>query len=206
MFRLMDWHYLIQTHGYWVLALAVMAEGETVLVLAGLAAQQGYLKLHWVILIAAICTICVDQTFFYLGRLKGKAFLNRWPKGKQKSRRVLELMIRHRYGLALGFRFLYGLRTITPFIIGMSPIGRLQFLCLNMLSGAVWATAVAMLGFALGSAAEGLLGKIKGLEVILAGGIALAALAIWCIHRLRERRKERSGQGGGVGRDGVQGT
>ncbi len=181
---------LIVTHGYWVLALGVLMEGETVVVLAGLAAQNGYLKLSWVILIAFLGTLAVDQFFFHLGRRKGKAFLKKRKSWMEKSGRVLQLLARHRYAAVLGFRFIYGMRTVTPFIIGMSPIGSLQFLLLNALSGALWATCFSLIGYGLGSAAQSVLGKIRGLEIGLAVAIAAAALAIWSVGWWREQRRK----------------
>jgi hypothetical protein len=48
----MDLGSLIETHGYWVLALGCLLEGETILVLAGLAAERGYLHPFGVVVVA----------------------------------------------------------------------------------------------------------------------------------------------------------
>lgn len=48
----MDLAGLIAAHGYWALALGAFLEGETILVLAGVAAHRGYLDLRLVILVA----------------------------------------------------------------------------------------------------------------------------------------------------------
>ncbi|HET7862826.1 MAG TPA: DedA family protein, partial [Burkholderiaceae bacterium] len=70
---------LIETHGYWVLALGCLLEGETVLVLAGFAAHRGYLDPAAVFGIAAAAGFCGDQVYFWLGRRHGPAVLTRWP-------------------------------------------------------------------------------------------------------------------------------
>ena len=57
---------LIAAHGYWILALGCMLEGETVLVLAALAAHRGYLDPAAVITIAAACAFAGNQFFFWL--------------------------------------------------------------------------------------------------------------------------------------------
>ena len=43
-------------------------EGETLLVLAGLAARRGYLSLQWVVVVAATGAFIGDQICFFVGR------------------------------------------------------------------------------------------------------------------------------------------
>ena len=47
--------------------LGTFLEGETILVLAGLAAHQGYLSLSGIILAAFAGSLCGDQLFFFWG-------------------------------------------------------------------------------------------------------------------------------------------
>lgn len=58
---------LIDTYGYWAILVGTLLEGETILLLGGFAAYQGYLALPWVILAAFIGAFCGDQLFFFLG-------------------------------------------------------------------------------------------------------------------------------------------
>ena len=48
----MDLQSIIENYGYAAILIGTFLEGETILVLAGLAAHQGYLVLTWVILAA----------------------------------------------------------------------------------------------------------------------------------------------------------
>ena len=57
--------HLIDTYGYWAVLLATFPEGETILVIAGFAAHQGYLTLMPVILAAFAGSLCGDQLFFF---------------------------------------------------------------------------------------------------------------------------------------------
>jgi len=59
---------LIADYGYVALFAGTLLEGETVLILAGFAAHQGYLQLHWVIGIALLGGFLGDQFYFWLGR------------------------------------------------------------------------------------------------------------------------------------------
>ena len=60
----MDLQSIIENYGYAAILIGTFLEGETILVLAGLAAHQGYLVLSWVILAAFVGSLCGDQLFF----------------------------------------------------------------------------------------------------------------------------------------------
>ena len=60
----MDLQSIIENYGYAAIFIGTFLEGETILILAGLAAHQGYLVLTWVILAAFLGSLCGDQLFF----------------------------------------------------------------------------------------------------------------------------------------------
>ena len=76
----MDLPALIQQYGYLAVFFGSVLEGETLLVLAGIAAHRGYLSLQWVVAIAAVGAFIGDQTCFLIGRLLGQRVLARWPR------------------------------------------------------------------------------------------------------------------------------
>ena len=47
--------------------------------------------------------------------------------------------------MILGFRFVYGLRTVTPFVLGAAGTRPGRFLALNALGAAAWSVAVGLL-------------------------------------------------------------
>jgi membrane protein DedA with SNARE-associated domain len=55
---------ILKTYGYWAIFIGTFAEGETILILGGIAAKLGYLALPWVILAAFVGGLCGDQLFF----------------------------------------------------------------------------------------------------------------------------------------------
>ncbi len=61
----MDPGQLIGAHGYWVLALGCLLEGETLLVIAGYAAHRGYLDPVAVIAVASMAGFAGDQFYFW---------------------------------------------------------------------------------------------------------------------------------------------
>jgi membrane protein YqaA with SNARE-associated domain len=130
---------LIETHGYWLLAIGCLLEGETILILAGFAAHLGYLNPYGVVAIASMTGFAGDQFYFWLGRRHGNAVLARWPKVAEQSERLQRLMEHYHAAVIIGVRFAYGLRIAGPVLIGMSSISRLKFALFNALG--------ALLGF-----------------------------------------------------------
>src|SRR4051794_7381171 len=106
----MDLAALIQQYGYAAVFVGSVLEGETLVVLAGLAARRGYLTLQWVIVIAAAGAFLGDQLCFFAGRRMGPRVLARWPRLEPSVTRADNLLARHGAFLVIGLRFTYGLR------------------------------------------------------------------------------------------------
>ena len=192
----MDLQQLVIDYGYWALFIGTYLEGETILVIAGFLAYSGYLELPIVILTAFLGTFAGDQTFFYLGRWKGIAFLEKRPLWHSKTDKVFDLLHRHQIKVVLGFRFLYGVRNVTPFVIGASRMHPLKFFVLNFLGALIWAIAVGYLGYSFGDIAEVILGRIKEYEIYFLGGLVLiGALLFWrSTHNNRQRQRQQQEQ------------
>lgn len=188
----MNLQQLIIDYGYWALFIGTFLEGETILVIAGFLAHSGYLQLPWVMSAAFLGTFAGDQTFFYLGRYKGIAFLEKRPLWHSKTDKVFDLLHRHQIKVVLGFRFLYGVRNVTPFVIGASRMHPGKFFLLNGLGALIWALAVAYLGFKFGDVAESMLGEIKHYEVqVLLILMAIGMLLFWrSTHMAKQARKK----------------
>jgi membrane protein DedA with SNARE-associated domain len=90
--------------------------------------------------------------------------------------------------MILSFRFLYGLRTLAPFVIGMSPVSFKKFILLNAAGALVWAVAVGSGGYLFGHALEIFVGKIKHYEVKVFAMIALIGLFVRTVHFYHRRK------------------
>ena len=180
---------LISTYGYLVVLVGTFLEGETILVLAGFAAHRGYLELPWVVLAAAAGTIASDQLFFYLGRHRGASWLERRPSWKARADRAFKLVARNETLIILGFRFLYGLRTVTPVVLGVAGVRPGKYAPLNVVGAVAWAVAFGALGYLAGTAAELALGDIRRVELGIFGLIAVAGFVAWVRHQWRERKR-----------------
>lgn len=183
------WSELLQTHGYWVLALGCLLEGETMLVLAGFAAHRGVLDPVAVMGIAAVAGFTGDQFFFWLGRRHGAAMLARWPSIAGKAARVHLMVERWHELLIVSVRFAYGLRVAGPMLLGMSSLSAWRFAAFNALGALIWAVAMAGIGWLFGAAAEALLGRLQHLEAwLLVGLLAVLGMAALLRHRCAARK------------------
>ena len=173
---------LIAAHGYWILALGCLVEGETVLVLAGYAAHRGYLDPVAVVTIAAACAFASNQFFFWLGRRHGTALLERWPVLAAHAAGIRRLMERHASLAAVAVRFVYGTRLAGPLLLGASSMASLRFAVLNALSALAWALLVGAAGWLFGEAAQAMFGHLAHVEGWLLGAL-LVALVAWRLLR-----------------------
>lgn len=183
---------LIQTHGYWVVFLGTLLEGETILLLSGVAVQRGYLDPVGVVVAALAGAIVGDNLFFHLGRHIGPAVLERWPHWRERVEAADAVLTRHRNVVIAGFRFLYGLRIATPIALGMSRVGRLRFALLDGAGAIVWSIGVTAAGYGLGSAAARLFGTVHRYELAFLALAVAGAIGLHTAVVLRARRRERA--------------
>lgn len=173
-----DIHSLISHYGYLALVIGCMAEGETFVLLGGIAAHEGLLHLYWVIAAAMLGGIIGDQILFFLGWRYGTKFLTRFEKQQSKIDKANMLIHRHPALFVIGARFMYGFRIIGPIIIGSSGLHPWLFVLLNIIGAAIWAGLFASLGFYAGKIITPWLNRIEGyLEPLF--WVAVAALVIW---------------------------
>jgi membrane protein DedA with SNARE-associated domain len=181
----MDIGALLTQYGYAFVFVGALAEGESVLLLAGFAAHRGLLKLPDLMAVAFVAATLGDQFCFYLGRRHGPKLLARFPSLARRVERLQPMLQRHPDAAVLSLRFLYGLRTAGPIALGMLGVPRWRFALLNLLSAAVWSVAFCLLGYQFGNALHWLLDDLQSVEetVLAALFFAAAAWAIW--RRLR---------------------
>jgi len=173
---------LIAAHGYWILAIGCVLEGEMVLVLAAVAAHRGYLNPVAVVTIAVASAFGSNQFFFWLGRRHGTALLERWPFLATHLAKILRLIQRHASLAAVAVRFAYGMRIAGPILLGASSMRPLRFVTLNALSAIAWALLVGSAGWLFGEAAEAIFGHLAHVEGWLFGALIVALIA-WRLHR-----------------------
>ena len=180
---------LIESYGYWAVFGWTFIEGESLLALAGFAAQQGYLDLPWVLAAAVAGSFLGDQIWFFLGRFQGPKLLVRFPRFKARVAYAHTMLERYETPLILSVRFLYGLRAALPFVIGMGRISTLKFQVLNLIGAVIWSATIAGAGYLLGHAVETILGDLHRMGKYILAIVAIGVLVVWWVSRRVPSRK-----------------
>lgn len=159
-------------------------EGETVLLLAGLAAHRGMLQFGQVAALAFVAGALGDRTFFRAGRRCGSALFRRLPRLARQLPGVRHLLDRHHGVLILSVRFLYGLRVAGPIAMGALRVGPRRFAWLHAVGAAVRALLIAWPGWQLGNMRELLFHDLRRiaqrvLGLLLLAGVAHGLAVLW---------------------------
>lgn len=176
--------------GYIAVFLGAIVEGETVILTASALSALGYLNFYKVMAITFCTTVVVDQGLFIVGRRYGPAFFERFPKLRLRADRAFKLLHRFDKWFILIFRFIYGIRVISPIVIGAAHVEHKRFAPLNVLSAFLWTTISCYSGYAMGDVLESLLKNIEKAEhyfLMAVGAIAILACVYWLWKKYRKK-------------------
>lgn len=176
--------------GYIAVFLGAIVEGETVILTASALSALGHLNLYKVMAITFCTTVVVDQGLFLVGRRYGPAFFERFPKLRPRADRAFKLLHRFDKWFILVFRFIYGIRVISPIVIGAAHVDHKRFAPLNVASAFIWTTVSCYSGYAMGDVLESLLKNIEKAEHYFKLGLGAAAVlmvAYWLWKRYKKR-------------------
>jgi len=179
--------HLIRQYGYAALFLGVLLEGEWAVLLACLAVKAGYLKLLGVFGIAFSATYLGTEFAFGIA-CWAKDVVFRWFP--QLERKIDSLsLVSHKFApmLVIGYRFLYGIRAVVPFGLGISKIPFWQFSGWNLAGALLWTAVVTTAGYFLGTLLMPILKSIQKIEFVLF--IIILLLIFWAVitHFLRKK-------------------
>ena len=189
MFEHVDVNSLLATYGYWAIFIGCLLEGETILILGGMAAHQHVLKLLPVIGYASLAGMLGDQLLFWAGRYFGERLLPRLHKQQAAIDKVTSLIQHHPTVSIFSVRFLYGMRLVGPMVIGASKVSPLKFACINLVGAVVWATLFASAGYWAGEFLQRVLGDLKPYLLPIALGVVALVVAVGLIRHFRAKRK-----------------
>ena len=178
-------HHFLQQHGYLLLFLGVLAEGEAILALAGALAHAGHLELIKVILTAWVASSIVEQGLFLVGHHYGPRLLERFPRLQRKAPKARQVIARYGDLAAVLFRFMYGIRTVAVLLLGSEGYPRLRFAIINLPASLLWSAIIAGLGYVFSASLKLLLTRIQHTEMLL---LALALTLIGAFFMLRRKR------------------
>jgi membrane protein DedA with SNARE-associated domain len=155
----------IQTYGYYAVFAFACIEGEIAVLTAGFLCKQGYMSLQSVILVAFLGTLITEQCLFFVGRIYGGKLLEKYPKLSEKSATVIEFLQKYDSAFIFGSRFVYGIRNISPIIIGIAKITPLKFSSLNVPAAMIWSIVVAGAGYLFANVLESTKSNLKYVQI-----------------------------------------
>ena len=179
---------LLAKYGYAATFVGTLLEGETFLILSGLAAYRGYLSMPLLVAVGAAGAFLTDNIFFAAGRLLGPALLKRFSGLAPSVARVHVLVERLPNTAVIGVRFLYGMRTVGPVVIGAGNMPWSRFIVLDALAACLWSTCWVSAGYVLGEAVEPLLAAFTPVGRWVLAGATAATLLLAGVLYLRRRR------------------
>ena len=167
---------LISKYGQLGIFIGSAVEGETAAFLGGVAAHRQIISFPAASFAASFGSFLADEALFFAGRHASRLSLIERLAKSHMAQRVTKLLEAHPIGFIFCARFLYGMRTVSPVIIGMSRIPTLQFVLLNIVSAAFWGAVMTGMGYWFGNLVETFLGR-PALHVHFALGLAVVLVA-----------------------------
>ena len=212
--RLSEWtlrklEQLFTNYGYYVVFFGLLMEnamflglivpGSIILILAGLAAENGSINIALVLALGIAGTIIGDTMSYFIGRMGWSRFLERGSIGAMMEK-FRGAMDRNHTWIILGYHFAGYSRVVGPAGAGMFGVPYRKWAPLDHVGATAWVTLYVMIGFVLGL--FGLeFGNTKTmarlLEVFFTALIVVAVAIAWW----RTSRHARSDDGSGGGTD-----
>ena len=175
---------VINTYGEWFylgIFVWTFLEGETVVIFSGYAGYHGIVDPVQILFAAWLGSFLGDQVWFFLGRRYGEALMNRFPKWRPRVEIALDLLYEFKTLFILSFRFIYGIRNVSSFAVGLSEISWARYSATNFIAAGVWAGSFVTAGYLFGHASEAALGK--GAQAFGLVALGMFMVVVWLLLR-----------------------
>jgi membrane-associated protein len=177
---------LIRLGGLLGIALVVFAEtglmvgfflpGDSLLVIAGIAAAAGQLDIVWLNLAVCLAAVVGDATGYWIGYRTGKALYSR-PNSfffrRDHLIKTHEFYERHGGQTIVIARFMPIIRTFAPVVAGAATMTYRRFAAYNVVGGIGWVVSMTLTGYFLGRTVPNI---EKNIHIVVAVVIGLSLL------------------------------
>ena len=196
-----EFYPLIENYGYLIVFFGVVLgtmgipfPSAAILLASGVLVQQGHLGLRGAIVFGVLGAIVGNQIGYWVGYQAGRPFVLRWGRYVKFTPERLEwverLFARHGGNAVFAARFFSVSRVLEALVAGTSRMHWGTFLFYSVLGGAVWATAVVLVGYFFGESwdsAQGWSGRAPLVLVL----VIVAALVSYLAYRWATPRRSR---------------
>jgi len=134
----------LSLYGYIILAIYSFGGGMVALAGAGILSAMGKMDIETSIIVATISNFLGDSFLFWLSRSNKKDVMRYMKKYRRKIAWTNLLM--RRYGWLTVFiqKYIYGVKTLVPIIMGLSKYDFKKFLILNLFASILWGLVVGL--------------------------------------------------------------
>jgi len=167
--------------------------GETAVVVGGVLASVGSVRLWLMMTTVVVGAITGDNVGFVVGRTAGPRLLARsGNRGKAALARTTAMVDKHGGSAVLIGRFVTFVRAVVPGIAGLSGLRYRTFLVFNLLGGVIWGVAFTLLGYIVGRSFSRVLSDLSTASLVVLGFFVILILGYT---RFRHRRSHRTEDG-----------
>jgi membrane protein DedA with SNARE-associated domain len=146
----------LSTYGYIILAFYSFGGGMAGLAGAGVLSSMGKMDITTSISIAIVFNYIGDNVLFYMAQTNKKMATGYLKKFKGRIHARTILMMR-KYGWMVVFlqKYVYGVKTLVPVIMGLSKYDFKKFVILNIFASILWGLVVGLLSYFFSSVVQG---------------------------------------------------
>ena len=132
----------LATYGYIILAFYSFGGGMLALAGAGILSALGKMDIGTSIVIATISNFIGDTLLFYMSQVNKKDVLKYLKKHRRKIAYTNLLMRKYGWMAVFIQKYIYGVKTLVPIIMGLSKYNFKKFVILNFFASIVWGLIV----------------------------------------------------------------
>jgi membrane protein DedA with SNARE-associated domain len=174
---------------------------------AGVLAYQGHLSLALVIVVGSLAELAGSYVSYGVGRVAERPVVERLGRYVLITKADIDraerfLAGRGAWAIPLG-RMLPLVRSFTSVVAGFTGVPAVRFGILSAIGTVIYATAVASIGYAVGSAWH-TVERYMAFASYLIAAVVIAAIVFFVIHRVRELRREAQAAPAAAGEDSVR--
>jgi len=176
----------IQNWGYIALFLYSFGGGFLALAIAGAFSYAGNLDIYICIAVAGISNFIGSQVLFYMGKYYKQYAQDMLKNYKQKIALVKVLL--KKYGIFIIFiqKYIYGIKTLIPLVMGISQFSIYKFTILNIFASFLWACIIGYVSFIAGEFMMNLADKFQYIGLIIVF-VIIFLLILWLNKRKRHK-------------------
>jgi membrane-associated protein len=172
------------------LFLGFVIPGETVALLAAVAAKIGHVSLVGVLVVVILAAVVGDTVGYEIGRHAGTRVLRLRILDKRRERldEAREFLARRGGSAVFLGRWIAFFRAVMPALAGTARMPYPKFLAFNAAGGIAWGATVVLLGYAAGvsyARVEKSFGRDAAFVVL---AVVVVAVVVWRVRRHRAER------------------